>query len=156
MTQKVKGKVGDLVRFGLGARNWLLAQMENPGEHFSWTPSEGGKSAAEIAEHVASVLEMFCAMVAEQLNIDLVLHEAESNGELEDIARGQIQSAYEGFKELCGKLDDSTLEEIVALPPQTGFKEGPVDNVLRVLAGYHAVHHAGQIAMLLKRAKRSH
>jgi len=105
---------------------------------------------------VASVLEMFCAIIAEQLNVDFASHETEIDDKLEDVARGQIHSAYEGFKELCGTLDDSMLESIVVLPPQTGFREGPVDNVLRVIAGYHAVHHAGQIAMLLKRAKRSH
>ena len=155
MTPKVKGRTGELLRFGLGARNWLLGQMENPGEHFSWVPPEGGKSAAEIAKHVASTVEIFCAMIAEQLSVEITLHEAETDGKVDDVAREQVRSAYEGFKDLCGKLDDKMLEETVKLPPQTGFREGPVETVLRVIAGFHAVHHAGQIVMLLKRAKRS-
>ena len=155
MTQKVKGRTGELLRFGLGARNWILGQMEDPGEHFSWTPPEGGKSAAEIAEHVASTVDLFCAMIADQLNVEIDLHEAETEGNQDEVARGQIRSAYEGFKDLCGKLDDKLLEETVTLPPQTGFREGPVETVLRVIAGFHAVHHAGQIVMLLKRAERS-
>ncbi len=155
MTQKAKGRTGELLRFGLGARNWLLGQMEYPDELFSWIPPEGGKSAAEIAEHVGSTLDILCAMIAEQLDVEFASHEAEVDGNLSDVARGQIHSAYEGFKDLCGNLDDKMLEETVTLPPQSGFREGPVETVLRVVAGYHAVHHSGQIATLLKRAKRN-
>ncbi|MFX0045346.1 MAG: hypothetical protein ACFE8Z_05820, partial [Candidatus Hermodarchaeota archaeon] len=116
MAQKVKGRTAELLRFGLGARNWILGQMEDPDDHFSWTPPEGGKSAAEISEHVASTLEIFCAMIAEQLGAEIALHEAKADGNPNDVARGQIDSAYEGFKDLCGKLDDKKLEETVTLP----------------------------------------
>ncbi|MHA2379266.1 MAG: DinB family protein [Candidatus Thorarchaeota archaeon] len=155
MTQKAKGRVGELLRFGLGARNWLLTQMENPGEHFSWTPPEGGRSAAEIAEHVTSVVELVCSMIAERLEIDLVLQETDTNGERADVMRGQIQLAYEAFKDLCAKLDDKMLDETMTLPPPARVREGFVETVLRITAGYHVVHHAGQIVMLLKRAKRA-
>jgi len=94
-------------------------------------------------------------MTAEHLGVDLALQETGIDGDEADVRRGQIRSAYEAFKDLCGKLDDKMLEENMTLPPPARLREGSVETVLRIMAGYHVVHHAGQIVMLLKRAKRA-
>lgn len=38
MSQKLDGRRGDLLKFGLGARNWLLAQMNGSGNVLAGRP----------------------------------------------------------------------------------------------------------------------
>ncbi|MFW9799830.1 MAG: DinB family protein [Candidatus Thorarchaeota archaeon] len=155
MTEKVTGRAGEILRFGLGARNWMLNQVDRASECVSWTPPEGGRSPSEIVEHVTSVLLIACSMVAEELGIDLNIKEVESKGEPTEVLKDTVRSAYDAFKDLCGKLDDQMLDKVMALPPPFALREGPVETVLRVISGYHTVHHAGQLSTHVRRARNT-
>jgi len=151
---KTKG-VEDVIRFGLGARNWLFAQLEGPDELYKWKPPSGGRSVEEILEHIVWVITAVCSQIAEDLG--LVLNEPKIT-EVEGIVarlKAEISASYEMFTELCEKIDGNTLEKIVQLPPPARLREGSIERVLRIMMGYHVVHHAGQIAMVLKMAKKA-
>ncbi|MFQ5833808.1 MAG: DinB family protein [Candidatus Thorarchaeota archaeon] len=155
MAEKVTGRAGEVLRFGLGARNWLLNQVDRASECVSWTPPEGGRSPSEIVEHVTSVLLIACSMVAEELAIDLNIEEVESEGEPTEVLKDTVRSAYDAFNELCGKLDNQMLDKVMTLPPPFAFREGSVETVMRVIGGYHAVHHAGQLATHIRRSTKT-
>ncbi len=155
LTDEVTGRAGEVLRFGLGARNWLLNQVDRASECVSWTPPEGGRSPSEIIEHVTSVLLIACSTIAEELGIDLNLEEVESDGEPTEVLKDTVRSAYDAFKELCGKLDDQMLDKVLTLPPPFALREGSVETVMRVIGGYHAVHHAGQLSTHIRRSRKT-
>ncbi len=147
--------VEEVIRFGLGARNWLFAQLDETDELYAWKPPDGGRSAEEMLTHVAWVVSAACSQIAAELG--LVLKEPKI-AEQEGIAarlKAEISASYELFTELCGKIDGSTLEKIIHLPPPARVKEATVDRALRIMTGYHVVHHAGQVAMVLSMAKKA-
>jgi len=147
--------VGDVIRFGLGSRNWLLAQLDGADELYTWKPPGGGRSAEEILTHVAWGVSAVCSQIAAE--IGLVLKEPKI-AEQEGIAarlKAEVTASYELFTELCEKIDGHTLEKIIELPPPGRVGEGTIERVLRIITGYHVVHHAGQIAMVLSMATKA-
>lgn len=155
MTDPADKGVEGVIRFGLGARNWLFAQLVGTDEMYTWKPPGGGRSAEEMLTHVAWVVSAVCSQIAAELG--LVLKEprvADQEGTAAQL-RAEVSASYELFTELCENIDGSTLEKIIQLPPPARVREGSVERVLRIMAGYHVVHHAGQVAMVLNMAKRA-
>lgn len=60
----IAGERGKLVRFGLGAKQWLLSQIEDDKDVLAWMSPEGGQSASEIVDHVAWVVTLVASCVA--------------------------------------------------------------------------------------------
>jgi len=155
LTSAVDKGVEDVIRFGLGARNWLIAQFSGADELYTWKPPGGGRSAEEMITHVAWAVSAACSGTAAELG--LVLKEPEIT-EQEGIAarlKAEVSASYELFAELCEKMDESMLKKTINLPPPARVKEGTVERMLRIIAGYHVVHHAGQVAMVLSMARKA-
>jgi hypothetical protein len=145
---------GELIRFGLGARNWLFAQLDGPDELYIWKPPGGGRSAEEILEHIAWVISAVCIQIAEDLGLTLVEPEITEERGLVARLKSEIGASYEMFTQLCQQIEGETLERVVHLPPPARLREGSIERVMRIMMGYHVVHHAGQIAMVLSMAKK--
>jgi len=152
MSKQISGRVGEVVWFGLGARNWLLAQMEGSDTAFSWTPPKAGRSAEEIVNHITWVITAVCQQIASDIGVDLAIPEPkEVEGVVPQLVE-DVKSAYLVFKKFCESVDDEKLDHVATLPPPARLREGSIETILRIMTGYHVVHHAGQIASLLKRA----
>lgn len=65
----------------------------------------------------------------------------------------ELDEAYNLFVALVSRLNDDDLKTTITLPPPSQVREGPVERVLRIMTDYHAVHHAGQVVMIIRRAK---
>ncbi|TFG13208.1 DinB family protein [Candidatus Thorarchaeota archaeon] len=147
------GLRGNLLRLGLGARNWLLSQLMDDITLLSWEPPDGGRSVSEILEHISWTVSIVCSKIADDYGIRLEeMDEPSDQSDYESFAF-PINSAYDLFKQLCTKLDDSMMAERTTLPPPARLREGTVETILRVMGGFHTVHHAGQVALTLRRAK---
>ena len=153
MSEQIEGRRGEILRMGLGARNWVITHIDEDVEVMTWRINETSKSSQEIVEHIAFTVSIVCIQIAEQLNVDLdmenILVENEDNS-----FKQEVRSAYVLFKRLCSSMTDEMLDTITTLPPPARLREGTVETVLRIIAGYHSVHHAGQVAMQVKQAKR--
>ena len=153
MSERISGRAGEALKFGLGARNWLLGQMEGTDEQFTWVPPEGGRSAKELVDHITWVILTFCSHLSETMGIELEIVEPQSVDGVQAQLSEDVKSAYDTYKKFCGKLNDELLDTVTSLPPPSGIREGKVETVLRVMTGYHVIHHSGQISTLLRRAK---
>lgn len=153
MSAELPGRKGELPRFGLGARSWFLTQMQREGEHFEWSPRETGRSAREIIEHAMWVVSVMCPKIGEDLGVPPDEPVNRSSSDLVQDLKARVSSAYGVLQQLCRGMDESMLERSVSLPPTARLREGSADRVLRVMAGYHVVHHAGQVAMVLRWAR---
>jgi hypothetical protein len=122
------------------------------GKVSEWVPPEGGRSVADIVEHAMWVVTTVCLVIGEQLGIALTEPAPKAATDRESELRLVVGSAYAVFEELCRRMDDSMLDTVITLPPPARLREGSVDRVIRVMAGYHVIHHAGQVAMLSRRA----
>jgi len=147
------GKRGNLLRFGLGARNWLLSQLNEEIHLLNWNPPDGGRSVSEILEHVSWTVSVVCSKVAEDYGIELKEPEEPPNANAYERIVFYINSAYSRFSQLCNSLEDEWVDETTTLPPPARLREGTVETILRVMTGFHTVHHAGQVALTLRRAK---
>ncbi len=153
LSAELQGRRGELLRFGLGAKSWLLTQMQGESRHFEWSPPEGGRSAREIVEHAMWVVSVACFKIGGELGVQLEEPaDLTSLDALQDL-KAKVDSAYGVFRQLCSRMDEPMLDRSVSLPPPARLREGSADRVLRVMAGYHVVHHAGQVAMVLRRAR---
>ena len=155
MTSAADKGVEDVIRLGLGARNWLLAQFEGSDELYSWKPPSGGRSAEEILTHVAWVVSAACSQIAEELGLNLKEPKMTEQEGTAARLKAEVSASYDLFTELCGNIDENTLKKIVHIPPPSRVPEGTVERVLRIMTGYHVVHHAGQVAMVLSMAKKA-
>jgi uncharacterized damage-inducible protein DinB len=153
MTERISGRAGEVLKFGLGARNWLLAQMEGTDEQFTWTPPEGGRSAKEIIDHITWVILAVCIQLSQTSGIELEMSNPQQVNGIQSQLSEDVQSAYNTFKKFCGKLNDEILDTVTTLPPPARLREGSVETILRIMTGYHVVHHSGQISVVLRRAK---
>ncbi len=151
MSEKIDGRRGEILRFAKGARNWFISQMSENIDEYSWIPPDGGKSAAEIVNHVAWVISAICSKMAYDLGLEIHVEEPVSEG-VEGL-KNEITMAYGLVESFLSKLKDEDLDKTAEIPPPSRIREGQIETVLRVLAGYHAIHHAGQIAMTLRRAR---
>ncbi|TFG32375.1 DinB family protein [Candidatus Thorarchaeota archaeon] len=155
MTGSGHNKIGDVIRFGLGARNWLFAQMDDADHLYKWKPPDGGRSAEEVLNHIAWVISAVCSQVAGELRIELHEPQISDDGYSINQLKSEISASYEMFTELCEKLDTGTLERKIKLPPPARVREGSIESILRIMTGYHVIHHAGQVAMLLRMARNA-
>ncbi|MHA2140665.1 MAG: DinB family protein [Candidatus Thorarchaeota archaeon] len=153
MDQELSGKQGELLRLGLGARNWLITQIRGGDDELQWTPSEGGPSASEVVYHATIVLMLVCSEIANVLGITLAQQEEKEADTVEGRLKVHVRAVYQTFRELCHVLTDENLEEEMSLPPPSLLKRGSLEIILRIIAGYHVTHHAGQVAILLRMAR---
>lgn len=153
VNQELTGKQGDLLRLGLGARNWLITQINGSDEELEWTPPQGGPSASEVVYHATIVLMLVCSEIANLLGITLAQQEEKDAKTVEERLKVHVRAVYLTFKELCTKLTDDNLDEEMNLPPPSLLKRGSLETILRIIAGYHVAHHAGQVAILLRMAR---
>jgi uncharacterized damage-inducible protein DinB len=153
MNERLSGRPGEVLKFGLGARNWLLMQLQGTDEQFTWTPPEGGRSAKELVDHINLVLISITQHLSETLDLEIEIGEPKEVDGIADQLSEEIQSAFNTYKGFCGNLTDELLDTTTTLPPPIGIREGPIETILRVTAGYHVIHHAGQVAALLRRAR---
>ncbi|MFW9932944.1 MAG: DinB family protein [Candidatus Thorarchaeota archaeon] len=151
MEERLTGRRGELLRLGLAARNWLLSQMSDDDSLMNWKLSEDSRTANEIATHVAWAIGAVCAHLSEELGIQLDSLEQETN---DGGVESDIRQSYRLFKEILYKMADEMLDRWSTLPPPAKLREGSVETILRIIAGYHAFHHGGQIAYLIKRARK--
>ncbi len=151
MDKKLTGRRGSLLRLGLAARNWLLSQLVEESNLMDWKISEDSRSANEIADHVAWALGAVCAHIAEELGIEIESTKQSTN---ETGIEATIRHSYRIFKEMLYKMSEKSLDRWSTLPPPAKLREGSVETILRIVAGYHAIHHGGQIAMLINQAGR--
>lgn len=151
---RIPGDRGDLVKLGLGAKNWLLSQIVDDEDAMAWMPPEGGRSASEIVDHVVWVVSVVVSASADGQGIQL-----EEQTRIDDTdnryerLKTELDEAYNLFIALVSGLEEDDLEKTVTLPPPSRVREGTVERVLRIMMGYHTVHHAGQVAMILRRAR---
>ena len=153
MSERTSERIGEILRFGLGARNWILAHMKGGYEQFTWVPPEGGRSAKDVIDHVTWVIQAVCDQLSNTLEVEFRMTEPE---QVEDpVAQlvEDVNSAYSSFRKLCEQLTDEMLDTVTTLPPPARLREGSVESILRIMTGYHVVHHCGQLAVLLRRAK---
>jgi len=155
MVERISGRAGEVLKFGLGARNWLLAQMQGTDEQFTWVPPEGGRSAKEIVDHITWVILAVCIQLSQTSGIELEMINPQQVKGIQSQLSEDVRSAYNTYKEFCGKLNDEMLDTVTTLPPPARLQEGSFETILRIMAGYHVVHHSGQIAAVLKRAKKN-
>jgi uncharacterized damage-inducible protein DinB len=155
MKTALSGKQGDLLRLGLGARNWLITQINGTDEELEWTPSEGGPSASEVVYHATIVLMLVCSEIANLLGITIAQPEEKDADTVESRLKVHVRSVYQAFRELCEQLTDENLDEEMNLPPPSLLKQGSLEIILRIIAGYHVTHHAGQVAILLRMAREN-
>ena len=150
MDKRLTGRRGELLRLGLAARNWLIIQLDENSDFMSWKFDDTTRSAEEIATHVSWSLSAVCNHLSEELDVPLVtLSQEPGNDSLES----EIQHSYRIFKELLNEMTDDMLDRWSKLPPPAKLREGSIETILRIIAGYHAIHHGGQIALILSRAK---
>jgi len=117
-------------------------------------PPEGERSAADIVSHVCWTLSAVSMKIADDLGIKINSEQEPTNDFIEGLNL-EIDSAYNIFGNLVRGMSDDDLERTTTLPPPARIREGSIERVLRIMAGYHVVHHAGQIAHIIKRAKRN-
>ena len=141
------------MRFGLGSRNWILAHMKGTDEQFTWTPPEGGRSAKDVVDHVTWVIQAVCQQLSNTLGVEFEISEPEQFEDPVAQLVEDVNSAYSSFRKLCEQLTDEMLDTVTTLPPPARLREGSVETILRIMTGYHVVHHSGQLAVLLRRAK---
>lgn len=153
MKTELSGKQGDLLRLGLGARNWLITQISGTDEELEWTPQEGGPSASEVVYHATIVLMLVMSEIANLLGVTLTQQEEKDVDTIEGRLKVHVRAVYQTFRELCEKLTDENLDEEMNLPPPSLLKQGSLELILRIIAGYHVTHHAGQVAILLRMAR---
>jgi uncharacterized damage-inducible protein DinB len=153
MKKELSGKQGDLLRLGLGARNWLITQIKGSDKELEWTPSEGGPSASEVVYHATIVLMLVCSEIANLLGITLAQQEEKDADTIEARLKVHVRAVYQTFREICEQLTDENLDEEMNLPPPSLLKQGSLEIILRIIAGYHVTHHAGQVALLLRMAR---
>ncbi len=156
MKKELFGKRADLLRLGLGARNWLITQIRGSDEELEWTPSEGGPSASEVVYHATIVLMLVCSEIANLLGISLAQQEEKDADTVEGRLKVHVREVYQTFRELCEHLTDENLKEEMNMPPPSLLKRGSLEAILRIIAGYHVTHHAGQVALLLRMARETH
>ncbi|TFG07830.1 DinB family protein [Candidatus Thorarchaeota archaeon] len=151
---RIPGDRGNLVKFGLGAKSWLLSQIEDDNDALAWMPPEGGRSASEIVDHVTLVVSVVATAVADEMGIRLGEQtRIDDTDDRYERVKMELDEAYNLFVALVSRLKEDDLHKTVALPPPSRVREGTVERVLRIMMGYHTVHHAGQVAMTLRRAK---
>lgn len=146
---RLDGIRADVLRFGLGARNWILSQIPEDVDIDSLPSPEKGRSAGEIMDHIVWVITAACGIIAEEAEIELgELELRESTGSSH---KDEVYAAYDLFRTLCESISEEMLDVEINIPPPARVRRGTVERVLRIMAGYHVVHHAGQIAYLLGR-----
>ncbi|MFW9887543.1 MAG: DinB family protein, partial [Candidatus Thorarchaeota archaeon] len=150
MKTELSGKQGDLLRLGLGARNWLITQISGTDAELNWNPPEGGPSASEIVYHATIVLMLVMSEIANLLGIPLAQQEEKEADTVESRLKVHVRAVYKTFREICEHLTDENLSEVMNLPPPSLLKQGSLEKILRIIAGYHVTHHAGQVAILLR------
>ncbi|MDF1538777.1 MAG: hypothetical protein P1Q69_07730 [Candidatus Thorarchaeota archaeon] len=153
MSEKLMGRRGDLLRFGLASRNWIITQMSDDLDLMKWMPSGIEKSASQIVSHISWTVSATVMEIAAQLGIELNV-EASQSADSQNKLESEIRAAYDLFKQLCTRMTEDMLDAQTTLPPPARIREGSVETILRIIVGYHTVHHAGQIAMLIASAKR--
>lgn len=152
MVELLEGKRGELLRFGKGARNWLIAQLIDDKDILMWSPPEGGRSVSEMVSHLSWALSAVTMKIADDFKIDLESTVNPTGSYFEEL-KGEILAAYEVFENLLRELSDDDLEKTTTLPPPARIREGSIERVLRIMAIYHVIHHAGQVAQVIRRAK---
>ncbi len=153
VSERITGRRGDLLRFGLASRNWIITQMSEDLDLMKWMPSGIEKSASQIVSHISWTVSASVMEIATQLGIELNA-EASQSVDNQNELEFEIRAAYDLFKQLCTHMTDDMLDAQTTLPPPARIREGAVETILRIIVGYHTVHHAGQIAMLVASAKR--
>ena len=118
-----------------------------------WMSSGIEKSASQIVSHIAWTVSAVVMQIANQLEIELNTEDSESEDNQNE-SESEIMGSYDLFKQLCAKMTEDMLDAQATLPPPARIREGTVETILRIIAGYHTVHHAGQIAMLVASATR--
>jgi uncharacterized damage-inducible protein DinB len=118
----------------------------------NWKPPDGGRSVSEILEHVSWTVSVVCSKIAEDYEIELKEAEETFNDNAYERLVFYINSAYSLFRQLCNSLQDEWIDETITLPPPARMREGTIEKILRVMTGFHTVHHAGQVALTLRRA----
>lgn len=152
MEDKLTGRRGELLRLGLASRNWLLTQCVDNDALMSWKLDETTRSPKEIIDHVAWVLSAVCMHISGELGIEI--DKANSSQE-DETAESTVRYTYEIFKELLSKTKDEALDRNSTLPPPARIREASIETILRIMAAYHVIHHAGQVALLVSRAKNA-
>ncbi|MHA2081914.1 MAG: DinB family protein, partial [Candidatus Thorarchaeota archaeon] len=136
MSEKIAGRAGEVLKFGLGARNWLLTHMEGTDEQFTWGPPEGGRSAKELVDHITWVILASCSHLSETVEIELDMSEPKQvSGVLQQLSE-DVKSAYNVYKKFCGKLNDEILDTVTKVPPPARLHESSVETILRIMTGY--------------------
>ncbi len=153
MTEKLEGRRGEILRFAKGARNWLLGQMSDDFDEFNWYPPEGGKSAADIVSHVSWTVSAIISKLAYDEGVEI--HQEEPVIEGVEGLKNEILMAYVLAENYLQKISDDVLDKTTSLPPPARLSEGKVETILRVIIGYHTIHHAGQMTSLLRRAREA-
>jgi uncharacterized damage-inducible protein DinB len=150
--EKLTGRRGELLRLGLAARNWLLVQCVDNDTLMNWKFDATTRSPKEIVNHVAWALSAVCMHISDELGIEL---EKAKSSPQDETTESAVKYTYEIFKELLSKSADETLDRTSTLPPPARIREGSIETILRIMAGYHVIHHAGQVALLVSRAKNA-
>ncbi|MCK5150902.1 MAG: hypothetical protein KAQ65_03635, partial [Candidatus Thorarchaeota archaeon] len=101
MAEKIEGRRGELLRMGLGARNWVLTHIDDNSDVMAWKPNDDAKSSSEIIEHIAWTLSAVCSHISEELSIDLDTDNIPMASE-ENPLVSDVRAAYVLFKRLCG------------------------------------------------------
>ena len=148
---KLEGRLGEILRFAKGARNWIIGLMSDDLDEFNWYPPEGGKSAAEIVSHVSWTISAIISKLAYDDGIEI--HQEEPVMEGIEGLKNEILMSYRLAENYLQKISDDDLDKTASLPPP--MKEGKVEPILRVILGYHTIHHTGQMATLLRRAREA-
>lgn len=152
MEEKLTGRRGELMRLGFAARNWLLTQCVDNDALMNWKLDTTTRSPREIIDHVAWVLSAVCMHISGELGIQI---DKADSSQQDETTESTVRYTYEIFKELLSKTTDETLDRSSTLPPPARIREASIETILRIMAGYHVIHHAGQVALLVSRAKNA-
>lgn len=152
MEEKLTGRRGELLRLGLAARNWLLTQCVDNDALMSWKLDTTTRSPREIIDHVAWVISAVCMHISGELGIQI---DIANSSQQDETTESIVRQPYEIFKQLLSKTTDETLDRNSTLPPPARIREASIETILRIMAAYHVIHHAGQVALLVSRAKNA-
>lgn len=106
-------------------------------------------------EHVTWVISTITFLLAEALGLEIENQQSTESPDIPTGLKSKIEASYELLRSLLWAIDDNMLDEVVGLPPPARLRKGSVERILRIMMGYHVVHHAGQVAMLLRIARET-
>ena len=153
MSETIEGARGELYRFAKGAKSWFFSYINDDKDIMQWTPPDGGRSGSDIVSHVSWVLSATSMKIAEDLNIKIETSLDDSGPYVEHL-KAEFDTAYNMFEQLVKGMSDDDLKKKTTLPPPARIQESSIERILRIMAGYHVLHHAGQLAQTIRRAKK--